>query len=102
MEEKNNLIDRIEKLFLDGNKDVILHVDKKIEEAKNDSLNQVDRKFEEAKSEILNKVGRKFDQLEKVVSSTAQASYGLLTDVRGDVKEVKDTLDKHVRLPAHA
>jgi hypothetical protein len=48
------------------------------------------------------KLEGKFDRLGKVLDATAAASYGLLTDVQKDVKEVKATLDKHVRLPVHA
>jgi len=47
-------------------------------------------------------IGRKVDRIDDTLNATSQASYGLLTDVRGDVKEVKDTLDKHVCSPAHA
>ena len=47
-------------------------------------------------------LGGKIDRLENKVDVNARAAYGLLTDVRKDVKDVKSKLEEHVRQPAHA
>jgi chromosome segregation ATPase len=62
--------------------------------------------FVDAKVDFLGKkvdgIDRKTDRIDNTLNATAQASYGLLSDVQKDVKEVKDTLNKHVCLPVHA
>jgi chromosome segregation ATPase len=62
--------------------------------------------FVDTKVDFLGKkvdgIDRKVDRIDNTLNATTHASYGLLTDVQKDVKEVKATLDKHVRLPVHA
>jgi DNA repair exonuclease SbcCD ATPase subunit len=100
-EQLQKNLGKIEKLIIEGNKEVIAYVDKKIEEVKL----ELGGKIDEVKQELGGKIGgldRKVDRIDNTLNATAQASYGLLTDVQKDVKEVKATLDKHVRLPVHA
>jgi hypothetical protein len=63
---------------------------------------EINQSEERIKNELKQELGGKINQLEKVVRATANASYGLLTDVREDVKEVKGKLNEHMRQPAHA
>jgi uncharacterized protein YaaN involved in tellurite resistance len=69
---------------------------------------EMQRGFDEVKQQIgfvdtkVGFLGKKVDRIYNTLNATTHASYGLLTDVQKDVKEVKDTLNKHVRLPAHA
>ena len=44
---------------------------------------------------------QKLETLSKTLDVTAQASYSLLTDVRDDVKRVEKKLDDHCKMPAH-
>jgi len=95
-EKDKTLIDQIEKLIVNGNQEVLNRLGKLevgMGEMKNDLIG--------IKGKVDN-LDRKVDRIDNTLNATAQASYGLLTDVQKDVKEVKATLDKHVLLPAHA
>jgi septation ring formation regulator EzrA len=95
-EQLQNNLGKIEKLIVDGNKEVLKRLDK---------LEEGQRSLEDGQKTLVDgqqRLERKVDRIDNTLNATTHASYGLLTDVQKDVKEVKDTLDKHVRLPAHA
>ena len=98
MVKKETSLDRIEKLIVDGNKEVIGYIDKKIEETKQElkqelggKIDNLDRKFDH--------LDKKVDRIDKTLNATALASYDLLIDVRKDVKQVDAKLDKHLFTP---
>jgi exonuclease VII small subunit len=102
-EKEKTLVDQIEKLIVDGNKEILRRLDglengQMTLEAGQRALEVGQKTLEEGQKRLEFKV----DKLSGIIDATAKASYGLLTDVRNEVKEVKDTLNKHVRLPAHA
>jgi len=101
-EKEKTLVDQIEKLLLDGESRVVGKLEAKMEEVKNDLRQELGEKIHAAKNELRQELGGKIDRLGKTLDVTARASYELLTDVRGDVKEVKTKLEEHVRLPVHA
>lgn len=94
--KENILVGRIEKLIVDGNKEVL----EKLGELEVD-VGEIKKDMGEVKEKI-GQLDKKVDRLGKTVEANAQASYGLLTAVRDDVKEVKEKLEKHIRLPVHA
>ena len=53
-------------------------------------------------SSVHTSLKKEINAVDKKLDATAQASYGLLTDVQKDVKEVKGRLNEHTRQPAHA
>jgi signal transduction histidine kinase len=101
-DKTKSLVNKIEKLIIDGNKEVVAQLDHKIEQVKIDILTEVDIKINGVKQELGGKIDRldkKVDHLDATLDATARASYDLLTDVRDDVKRVSDKLDKHLLVP---
>ena len=97
MEEKGRaeeLLDRIEKLIVDGNKEVLQRV-AQVETALRQEIHGVEHSLRQ-------ELGGKIDRLEKKTDTNADAAYDLLKDVREDVKKVADKIDEHMRQPAHA
>ena len=78
---KSNL-DKIEKLIVDGQKEVLGKINR---------LEEGQKKLEEGQKRIENKL----NQIDKKHDNTATALYGLLQDTKKD-------LDAHIRQPAHA
>lgn len=95
-EKTKTSLEKIEKLILDGNKEVLGRLDK-LEEGQRE-LGEGQRELREGQQRLDQKVER----ISKTLDATAQASYSLLTDVQKDVKEVKGKLEEHTRQPAHA
>jgi peptidoglycan hydrolase CwlO-like protein len=100
-EKEKTLINQIEKLIVDGNKEVLRRLDgleegqKRLElkvEGLDTKVGNLDRKVDG--------IDKKVDRVDRTLNATAHASYSLLTDVQKDVKEVKDALEKHVLLPS--
>ena len=83
MEDKTKtMLSHIEKLIVDGNKEVLKRLD---------NLEAGQHTLEAGQTRIEKEVER----LGKTLNATAQASYDLLTDVNRK-------LDEHIRQPAHA
>ena len=116
-EEEKLMLNKIEKLILDGNKEVLGRLDK-LEDGQNEVLGRLD-KLEDGQNEVLGRLDKledgqrtlekgqqqldqKAERISKTFDATAQASYGLLTDVQKDIKEVKGRLNEHMCQPAHA
>ena len=90
MEDKTKtMLSHIEKLIVDGNKEVLKRLDNL--EAGQHTLEAGQHTLEAGQTRIEKEVER----LGKTLNATAQASYDLLTDVNRK-------LDEHIRQPAHA
>ena len=124
MEDKTKtMLTQIEKLIVDGNKEVLKRLDNleagqhTLEagqytlEAGQHTLEAGQHTLEagqhtlEAGQHTLEagqqRLEQKLETLSKTLDVTAQASYSLLTDVRDDVKRVEKKLDDHCKMPAH-
>ncbi len=89
---KTNL-DAIEKLIVDGQKEVIKRI-----EAVEGELRHLDTKIDTVHSSLksdLEKIDKKHD-------TNSQALYDLLQDTRKDVNRIETKLDAHIKQPAHA
>ena len=117
MEDKTKtMLTQIEKLIVDGNKEVLKRLDnleagQHTLEAGQYTLEAGQHTLEagqhtlEAGQHTLEagqqRLEQKLETLSKTLDVTAQASYSLLTDVRDDVKRVEKKLDDHCKMPAH-
>ncbi|MBI5400291.1 hypothetical protein HZB07_06810, partial [Candidatus Saganbacteria bacterium] len=91
-------IDKIEKLIVDGNKEVVGYIDKKVEQTKNEILSEVGKKFSE--------VNKKMDGLEQSFKKEIKQTYDFLSydigEVEKGISRVETKLDAHIKLPMHA
>lgn len=97
-EEMNlNLAKQIEKLIVDGNKEVIDRVEKKLEETKQGLRQEFKADLKQEFQNLENKVKKGFNDLTFEVKT-------LDTSVRAahyDIKEIDRKLDEHIKQPAH-
>jgi predicted nucleic acid-binding Zn-ribbon protein len=80
MAEKSNL-DRIEKLIVDGQKEVLTRVD------------QLDEKMDNFKAELKRDINDLKFEVKTLDTSVRAAHY--------DIKEIDRKLDEHIKQPAH-
>ena len=110
MEDKTKtMLTQIEKLIVDGNKEVLKRLDnleagQHTLEAGQYTLEAGQHTLEAGQYTLeagQQRLEQKLETLSKTLDVTAQASYSLLTDVRDDVKRVEKKLDDHCKMPAH-
>jgi len=92
-----NNLDRIEKLIVDGQKDVV------------DKISNLDTKIDGVRHELKQEIGavakkfdgldKKFDGLDKKVEMYYKMLDYDIKEVGKKVGEVKDKLDEHIRVP---
>lgn len=88
-EENLNFAEKIEKLILDGNKEVLNRIGN-VEGGQKTIL------------ELIQRLDKKVDKIDKKHDINAMAQYDLMQDVKKDVRDVKEKLTEHMRQPAHA
>jgi archaellum component FlaC len=94
-EQLQNNLGKIEKIIVDGNREVIKEVDQKIEAVKNELKQELGGKIEAVKNELKQEIGR----VEKSLKQEIKQTYDFLSY---DIKTVGDKLDVHTRLSVHA
>lgn len=103
-EKAKTTLDKIEKLIVDGQKEVLERIDR-VEErigGVEGRIGDVETSLRQELGDKIDKLDKKVDKLDKKVDLHAQATHDLITDVRKDIKGVEDKLDVHMRQPAHA
>jgi len=90
------LVKKIEKLIVDGNKEVLERIGRLEDGQRELKDGQKDLSYE------IKAVDKKVDTIDKKIDTNTNALYGLLKDVQKDVKNVCGKLDEHIRQPAHA
>ena len=84
------MLDNIEKLIINGNK--------QLKEDLGGKIGQLDQKFDLLETKVngldvkFDRLGKKVDRLDRNVETNARAAYDLLTDVQNDLKA-------HLRVP---
>lgn len=96
MDENVNLAGKIEKLIVDGQRDIAQWAS---------VLQDGQKELAEGQKTIIELIKRldgKVDKIDKKHDINAIALYDLLQDTNKNVKRVEDKLDEHMRQPAHA
>jgi hypothetical protein len=100
-EKTKTTLDKIEKLIVDGQKEVLERVGT-VESSLREEIQTVETSLREEIQGVRRGLYDKIDKVDKKVELNAKATHDLLTDVREDVRRVENKLDEHIKSPAHA
>lgn len=99
MAEDKNLVlaKKIEKLIVDGNKDVLGRFDR-LEANFSQRLGTLEE-GQKAVIDLIKRLDSKVDKVDRKHDVSAQAQYDLMQDVKKGVGEIKEKLETHLRVP---
>jgi uncharacterized protein YfbU (UPF0304 family) len=95
--EENAALGKIEKLIVDGNKEVMDRLEGKLDETTQELRREI-KAVETGLGQRIDSLDKKIDRLDKKVETNTGALYDLLRDVQGDVKRVDGKLDEHLKV----
>jgi len=100
-EKTNELLNKIEKLILDGNKEVLEKV-ANVETNLGQRIDGVETNLTGVETNLTNEIGwvkQELKRIDKKHDTTTTAMYDLMLDVKKNVAEVKEKLEVHLRIP---